>query len=202
MGKLVIVVLLSVLASRVWADKGEWRVGAGGGLTLMDARVGGVSGTGAGYDARARLAYGLSNTLDVGLVGGYAYASDISFEEAALGGQTGKLFADLSTIVLGAEMRWTLGLGLSRAFERTSPYLAARAGGALFVHTSQQVFTATNLVLLKAGDDLHIEAFAGAALGIEHRFGDHFFVAVELGASFSVDQRSFGLGAEAAWAWY
>jgi hypothetical protein len=183
-------------------DKGEWRVAAGGGLTLMAVRVGGASGTGAGYDARARLAYGLSNMLEVGLVGGYTHASDTSFDEAALEGQTGKLFADLSTIVLGAELRWTSGLGLARAFERTSPYVAARAGGAVVLHTSQQLFTESGLLLLQPKDDWHFGPFAGVALGVEHRFGDHIFLAGEFAASVVGTDRLFGLNAEAAWSWY
>jgi hypothetical protein len=116
--------------------------------------------------------------------------------------QAGKLFADVSTFSMGAEVRWTPGLGLARAFERTGPYVAARAGAALLVRTSQQLFTASGLLILDANDDRRIAAFAGAALGVEHRFGDHFFLAAELAACLGVDERELGLTAEAAWVWY
>ena len=108
----------------------------------------------------------------------------------------------MTTINLGAELRWTPGVGLARAFERTSPYVAARAGAALVMRTSQQLFTEGGLLILAASDDRHLTPFAEAALGVEHRFGDHLFFAAELAASLYVDERSFGVTAEAAWAWY
>jgi len=204
MGRFVILLLvgLVLLQAVARADEREWRVGIGGGGTVVNARAGGVDGTGIGFGARGRLGYGLSDTIELGLVAGYARASDIAFDSATLEGQTGKLFADVSTFTFGAELRWTPGLGFARAFERTGPYMSARAGGALALRTSQQLFTATNLLLLDARDDLHISAFAGGALGVEHRFGDHFFLAAELAASTSVDERSLAFTAEAAWAWY
>jgi len=204
MRRWVIILLLGValLPALARADEREWRVGIGGGGTVVNARAGGADGTGIGFGARGRLGYGLSDTIELGLVAGYARASDIAFEAATLEGQTGTLFADVSTFTLGAELRWTPGLGLSRAFGRTGPYIAARAGAALALRTSQQVFTATNLLLLDAQDDLRLAAFAGGALGLEHRFGDHFFLAAELAASFGGDLRSFSVTGEAAWAWY
>ena len=184
------------------ADQGEWRIAVGGGVTVLDANVGGASGSGVAYEARGRLAYGLSNTVEVGLVGSYVHASDLAFDGASIEGQTGTLFADVSTFTVGAELRWTPGVGLAQALERTGPFVAARAGAALVSRTSQQLFTGSSLLILDANDDLHITPFAGAALGVEHRFSDHFFLAAELAASFGVDAREVGLIAEAAWAWY
>lgn len=196
------VLVLALLPALAAADESEWRVGIGGGGTLVNARAGGAEGTKLGFAARTRLGYGLSETIELGLVSGYVRASDIRFDEATLEKQAGTLFADISTFSLGAEVRWTPGLGLARAFERTGPYIAARAGAGLALRTSQQVFTETNLLLLDAGDDLHVAAFAGTALGVEHRFGDHFFVATELEAAVGVEHRSLSLTMEAAWAWY
>ena len=183
-------------------DGGEWRIGAGGGVTVMDARAGGAGGTGVGYGAHGRLGYGLSNTFELGLVGGYSHASDISFEGAALEGQSGKLFADLSTASIGAELRWTPGVWLARAFERTGPYIAARAGASLVIRTSQQLFTESSLLLVAPSDDLHLAPFAGAALGVEHRLGDHLFVAAELGGVATPESRDVALTLEVAWSWY
>jgi hypothetical protein len=204
MGRWVLSALLGLMAvpNLGRGDICEWRIGAGVGLTVMDARAGGASGTGVGYAARGRLAYGLLNTLEVGLVGDYAHASNIAFDEAAVEGQTGRLFADLSTASIGAELRWTPGLGLARAFERTGPYIAARAGGALVMRTSQQLFTEGGLLLLDPKDVLHLTPFAAAALGVEHRFGDHLFLGGELAVSLGVDERILALTAEATWAWY
>ncbi|SRR6266567_7591851 len=183
-------------------DEGEWRIGAGGGGAVANARLGGASGTGVGYVARGRVCYGVPNTFELGLVGSYSHASDIAFDGAALDGQTGNLFADLSEVSVGAEVRWTPGLGLARAFERTSPYVAARAGAALLMRTSQQLLTESGQLLLEPKDDLHLAPFVGAALGVEHRFGDHFFVAGEISVSLGGDVRLVGLTGDAAWAWY
>jgi hypothetical protein len=130
-----LVATVAVVPALGWADQSEWRIGAGGGAIVVDARIGGADGIGIGYEARARLGYGLSNTFELGLVGGYAHAADVAVNGATLEGQTGNLFTNLSTVSLAAELRWTPGVGLARAFERTGPYLAARAGGALVVRT-------------------------------------------------------------------
>ena len=183
-------------------DTGEWRIGVGGGGTVMNARAGGADGTGIGYQAHGRLGYGLSNTFELGLVAAYAHASDLQFDSAMVESQAGKLFADVSAFSVGAEVRWTPGLGLARAFERTGPYLAARAGAALLVRTSQQLFTGSGLLILAPADDLRLIPFAAAAIGVEHRFGDHLFLPGEFTASLVGDVRLMGLTAEAGWAWY
>jgi hypothetical protein len=205
MARLVMVGLLAAVAvapALARADREEWRIGAGGGAMVVEAHVGGADGTGLGYEAHARLGYGLSNTFELGLVGGYAHAADVEVDGATLEGQTGQLFTNLSTVSLAVELRWTPGIGVVRAFERTGPYLTARTGGALVVRTSQQLFTATGLLLLDQADDLRFTVLAGGAVGIEHRFGDHLFVAGELSVSVGHDQRLFAMTAEAAWAWY
>ncbi len=70
------------------------------------------------------------------------------------------------------------------------------------MRTSQQLFTEGGLLIVAPSDDLHVAPFAGVGLGVEHRFGDHFFLAAELAVSVGVDQRLFATTAEAAWAWY
>ena len=205
MGKLVmvsLVVMLAALPAPARADQAEWRIGAGGGGTVVNARTGGADGTGIGYEAHGRLGHGVSNTLELGLIGGYTHAPDLAFASASVGGQTGTLFADMSTVTISVEFRWTPGLGLARAFERTSPYVAARAGAALLVRTSQQLFTETGLLILAPADDLRLIPFAAAAIGVEHRFGDHLFLPGEFTASLVGDVRLMGLTAEAGWAWY
>src|SRR5262249_37634020 len=145
---------VAVVPSLAWADQAEYRIGAGGGLTLVDAHVGGAGGVGTGYEARARLGYGLSNTFELGLVGAYSHSSDIAVDDATVEGQTGKLYTNMSTVSLAAELRWTPGVSVARAFERTGPYLAVRAGGALVVRTSQQLFMEGSLLLVSPTDDV------------------------------------------------
>jgi hypothetical protein len=62
------------------------------------------------------------------------------------------------------KLRWTQGVRFARAFERTGPYLTGRAGAALALRTSQQVFTAASLLLLDADADIRITPFAGGAV--------------------------------------
>jgi len=199
---LLIVATLLVLPRSTRADEGEWRIGLGGGAAVTSVRAGGVDGAGAGLGARARVGRGLSNTIELGLASGYAHATNVELDGARLEGQAGTLFADVSTVTLEVELRYTPGLGLARAFERTGPYAALRAGGALVLRTSQQLFTAAGLLVLAPGDERDLAALAGGALGIEHRFGDHLFVAGEAAASLGVASRSLGFTVEAAWAWY
>ena len=193
---------VAVVPAIARADQGEWRIGAAGGAMVVDARVGGANGTGIGFEACGRLGYGLSNTFELGLVGGYAHAADVEVDGATVDGQTGKLFANVSTVSLAVELRWAPGVGLARAFERTAPYLAGRGGGALVVGTSQQLFMESSLLLASPTDDVHLRAFIGGALGIEHRLGDHFFLAVELAAATTGEARTFDVTAEVSWAWY
>lgn len=196
------ILAFALLPAVAGADESEWRAGIGGGGTVVNARAGGAEGSGPGFGARVRLAYAISDMIELGLLAGYTRVADIAFDSATLDGQTGRLFANLSTFTLAAELRWTPGIALARAFERTGPYVAVRAGATLALRTSQQVFTSTSLLLVDAGDDLHIVPVAGGALGVEHRFGDRFFLAAELSAGLGATVRSFSLTAEAAWAWY
>lgn len=193
---------LLLLAGLAHADDGEWRIGAGGGGTAVNARAGGADGAGIGYEAHGRVGYGVSNTIELGLVGSYASVSNVPFDDAALAGQTGKLFADLSMAELLAEVRWIPGVGLTRAFERTSPFLAARAGAALLVRTSQELLAPGNLLLVVPEDEIDMDPVVGGAIGVERRLGDHLFVAAELGAMWTSGATLFNFTAEATWAWY
>jgi hypothetical protein len=121
---------------------------------------------------------------------------------ATLDGQAGTLYADLTVFTLGAELRWTPGVGLARLFERTSPYVAARAGLTVILHTSQQLFTGSGLLLAQPDNNAHLAPFAGAGIGVAHRLGDHFFLSGEVAVSVTDNQRVFAAIAEAAWAWY
>jgi hypothetical protein len=140
--------------------------------------------------------------VELGLVGTYAHATDVSFSAATLDGQSGTLFADLSMATFGAELRWTPGLTLARAFERTGPYLAARAGGALVVRTSQQIFTPGSLILAEPRGSYEIEPFASLGVGVEHRFGDQLFVDCDIAVSYSRNERSVTVDAGISWTWY
>jgi len=151
---------LLLIAGLAHADDGEWRVGAGGGGTAVNARAGGAEGTAIGYEAHGRVGYGVSNTIELGIVGSYASVSNVPFDGAALAGQTGKLFADLSTAGLLAELRWTPGVGLTPAFERTSLFFAARAGTALLVRTSQELLSPRNLLLVAPEDGIELAPVA------------------------------------------
>jgi hypothetical protein len=197
-----LVSMVAVVPALGRADQSEWRIGAGGGAIVVDARAGGADGIGIGYEARARLGYGLSNVLELGLVGGYAHASDVEVDGAAVGGQAGTLYADVSALGLGVEARWTPGLGLARAFERTSPYLAVRAGAALALRANQQLFTPSDQLIVQPSDDVEVGAWVGGSIGIEHRFGDRVFLAVEIMAAVVGEANVLGLSAEGAWAWY
>jgi hypothetical protein len=121
MRRFITVVTLAGVSTVAVADKNEWCIGAGGGGAVMNAHAGGTDGTGIGYETHGRLGYGVSNALELGLIGTYSHTSDIAFDDAMLAGQTGKLFGDASMVAVQGELRWTPGLGLARAFERTGP---------------------------------------------------------------------------------
>jgi hypothetical protein len=197
-----LVAMVAVVPALGWADQSEWRIGAGGGAAVMQVQLGGAEGVGLGYAAQGRLDYGLSNVLELGVVGSYAHASDIEVDGRAVGGETGTLYADVSTFALGIEARWTPGLSVARAFERTSPYLAARAGAAFGLRTNQELFTPKSLLLSAPADDVSLTPWAGGALGVEHRFGDRLFLGGEVAVVLGGDDHLLELGAEASWAWY
>src|SRR5512147_2447788 len=104
MGRWVAIVALALLPAFARADDREWRAGIGGGGMVVSAHAGGADGTGLGFGARARLGYGLSDIIELGLVAGYVRASDVAFNAATLEGQTGNLFAHVSTFTLSAEL--------------------------------------------------------------------------------------------------
>jgi hypothetical protein len=184
------------------ADQSEWRLGVAGGAVLTTATLAAAPGTGLGFGVRGRIGYGLSDSVELGGIVSYTDAEDICFEHAAMLGQAGTLYANLSTIAAGAELRWTPGVGVARAFARTGPYLAARGGATLVITSGQQLFAPNNLLILDADDALDVRAFGAAAIGLEHRFGDHLFVAAEIAATFMADARRIDSTFELAWSWY
>jgi len=191
------------LAARARADEGEFRLALGGGATIALEHAGGVEGSpGAGWTARGRFAYGLSNTVEIGALMSYGVAANLRFTNARIDGQGGTLFADLATLALGPEVRVTPGVALGRAFARTGPYVAARVGAALAMKTSQELLDAESLLVLTPGDDLSVRPFAAGAVGVEHRFGDHAFFSAELAYVVMPDGGRVEATGEFAWSWY
>lgn len=193
---------LLLVAGLAHADDGEWRIAAGGGGSVTTASAGGAEGTGMGFEAHGRVGRGITNAVELGVAASYSDATDVAFAGATLDRQIGTLYADVHTVSLGIELRLTPGVALARAFERTGPYLAVRAGGAFGVRTNQQIFTGANLLLAAPPDTVELGIFVRGALGVEHRFGDHLFVSAELGATRTSGATLFDFTAEATWAWY
>lgn len=193
---------LVLLAATAGADQSEWRLGVAGGAVLTSATLADARGDGLGFAVQGRMGYGLLDSFDLGGIVSYTSVSDVRFEHASMLGQAGTLYANLATFALGAELRFAPGVGLARAFSRTGPYLAVRGGAAVLVMSGQQLFGPSNLLILDVDDGLDVRPFCGAAVGVEHRFGDHLFVAGELAATFMAGARRFDSTLELAWSWY
>src|SRR5687768_4065929 len=119
---------LVVLAGIAHADAEEWRAGVAGSGGMTTTSAGGVEASGIGAGGRARVGYGRFDPIEPAVFAGYARTQAIEFQDAMADGQHGHLFADLDAITLGVELRWILGVELSRLFDRTRPFIGVRAG--------------------------------------------------------------------------
>jgi hypothetical protein len=200
----VLVVLSVFLAGQVsHADADEKRLGVAGVGFLASASAGGARGDAFAWGGRAVFGYGLSNVLELRIVGGAAFAQAIAFDGATLGAQQGNLFGDLLAIEASAGVRANGGVWLTPAFARTRPFVELR-GGVLLRRLSGQLLLNPGNMLISAPDATTsvVPLLAGAA-GVEHRFGRSLLVALAFDAALSTDgDRHFGLSLEFSWSWY
>jgi hypothetical protein len=192
--------LLAAPAAR--ADHSEWQLAVGAGAAVVDTAAAETSGTGVGFDVATRFAWGLTNSLDLGLAVSYSRVANVRFAGAVHDGQAGTLFADVVGAGLLAELRWTLGVGVARAFDRTRSYFAARAGGELVVLSAQELRGAGGKTVVTPDATARLTFVAGGAAGVEHRFGDRLIVALELNVLVGPKDRRGGLALELGWRGY
>jgi len=194
--------LVLLAAAAAHADRAEWRFELGGGAAALMSKQGGANGGALAVTGYGRFAYGITDAFDIAVVSTYARGADVEFDFATIDGQKGRLFADLTSCGVLVELRWTLGVGVSRAFERTRPYVAVRAGGALLLVDSQELFDASERTLATPGDSARVAGAVGAAIGLEHRFGDRLTLTGDLDVLVHGDVKHGGFTFSLGWSWY
>jgi hypothetical protein len=193
---------LVVLAGVAHADAEEWRLGVAGSGVMTTTSAGGVEASGIGVGGRVRVGYGLADPIEAAVFAGYARTQAIEFQDAMADGQHGRLFADHDAITLGVELRWILGVELSRLFDRTRPYLAIRGGLNGKRMSGQILYNDRNETLLEPENEVSIVPFLGGSAGVDHRFGDHLFVGLAFDVAYGKDCQFLGGSVELAWSWY
>ncbi len=193
------IVLLTGIAH---ADAEEWRVMAGGSATITTSEVAGAEAEALGFGGRIRLGYGVTNNLELAIEAAGTRAQALAFPGAAIDRQEGTLFADATLAELSMGLRWTFGVEVWRALDRVRPFIGVRAGGLVQYLSGQVLLNEQDMILVSPEDDLRFRPFVGGSLGLERRFGDHFFAGISINLALGADYRQLGASLELAWAWY
>jgi hypothetical protein len=184
------------------ADAEEWRLALAGSSLSATTTAAGVEGSQLGFGGRLRLGYGLFDPLEIAVEAGGIRAQALEFVRAEIDRQIGNLYADATLLELSIGARWMFGVETWRALERTRPFLGVRGGGVLRILSGQLLLNANDMVLGTPDDELRLAPFIAGGAGIEHRFGDHLFIAVSIDVAYGDEYRHLGGSLEVAWSWY
>ncbi len=185
------------------ADAEEKRLGAAGLGTLASTVEGGVRGEGWAWGGRGVFGYGLSNPLELRLSAAVAFGTALEFSGATVGNLKGDLFGDLLTLEGSAGVRVNGGPWLSPLFSRTRPFVELR-GGLLVRRLSGQILLGPGNMLITSPDDTtSVLPLLAGGVGLEHRFGRSFLLALSFDAAFAADgTRHLGASLEGTFTWY
>ena len=186
------------------ADKDEWRysLAATGSIASLDQADASASSLAGG--GRLRIAFGLTNTIEVAGVLGFSKAGDVEWQNAFRNPQRANLFANVYASEGAIEARLVGGAELSRAFASTHPLVGLRGGLLVRVVADSIFLDGMQRELPPRPDaDTSLLPFVAAELGVEHRF-NHWFV-VGLVGDFTYAGSSYqaaGLSLELGWLRY
>jgi hypothetical protein len=194
---------MSSIPRNAAADAEEWRlsISAGGALSRMD--IGGTTATIFVPGGQARVAYGLTNSLELGLHIGVGSRPSLGVSGASLDGQDGILYGDLYVGESFVDIRWYAGIGVARCFERLHPFLGV--GGGVLGRYLREPALYDEAGALIVGEPPQISAVPIVAIevGADYRFGRTFAAGVELTASAAGrTEQLVNLTIVASWRWY
>lgn len=195
-------ILITAIGGSARADRNEWRIGAQGVLGSATVRSSDIDATALTFGGRVRFGYGLLDPIEVAVAVGYVHADALKYPGFMHGQQKGTLYPNFDAIDASVEVRWTLGVEITRWFDRTQPFFALRGGGLLALVHDQDLANDKEMVIERLDDAIDVRPFVGASVGVQHRFGDRITIAVLGDVALSTDYRHIGASVELDWSWY
>jgi hypothetical protein len=184
------------------ADTDEWRLEAAGTLASERVHAAAAEGQATGVGGQLVVSRGLTNSIDALATLSLHRAQAVPFTDAKVQGQTGTLYADSMGATAGVGARLSLGVETARVFERLHPFVAVAGGLLLRALTGQELVNPRNMVLVESGDDYAVLPYLEAAVGLERRFGDHWFVVASADLTLASDFTALGGSLGLGWSFY
>lgn len=195
-------VVSASLSGVALADAEEHRFAVGATGVVASANTGGGSATAPLGSLELRYGYGWKNWLELGGVLFGAGGARVTFDDVTLDNQPGDLRASLIVGGAGLQLRTVGGIELSGAFWRTHPFVTVGAGVVGLALRDQQLMD-SGIGISTPGDDLSLHPYGELELGIEHRFGAGFAVALVGAGRYAGDAyAAASVRLDLAWYWY
>jgi hypothetical protein len=150
-----------------------------------------------------RVAYGVLDMLQLGLVTQFAVSPSVTFPMVNSGGQPGNLTADLYAIEFALDARFIFDVSISRAFSRFHPLFGVRSGGLVRILTSQALVDDHQLLIMRVGNDTTVLPAITTYVGAEYRFARSWLVGLVFNFTYA-SNRYYAIGSnlELSWASY
>jgi hypothetical protein len=168
-----------------WADRGELRYSLAGSAPFVDIhQAGGETSGSVAWGSRVRVAYGLSDYLELGGALGFAGATALRFENAMVAGIPGDVYADLYAFDFAPSARLVGPTFFHAGTVLLHPVLDGRAGLLMRALSSQTARDAMGRLIPGLDEtETSFLPFVGAGGGLEARFSDTY--AVGLGGEYT-----------------
>jgi hypothetical protein len=185
------------------ADGNELRLGVSASTGVLTVVAFSTTDSVAAFGGAATVSWGVFDALEIGGRIGYLTRTDASLKGAKIGhigGDGFRLFADIHDIELTGSANIVFGRWLSPALVRWHPYIGARAGAAVRVIASPQLYNPDDRGTGTQSSETALFPTVGFDLGTAYRLSDHFQIGFGLHGSYSGGDRSFvGTSFEIAW---
>lgn len=200
---LPMLVPLFLVAAEARADDEEWRASLLVSGVLHAVSEQGTKDHALGPGGGLRLAYGLSNSFEVGARLSSTSFTLLELPEVELNSHEGDWFFDHTTVALGLDLRWILGAPLAKAFVDTQPILGLRVG-LLETIRSDQILRDERLRVIEQPATTYTEGlFMTAEIGLERRFWPHVLLGLTAGLTrIGAAYNALDLSLEMSWTTY
>jgi hypothetical protein len=193
---------LLLAPSQVYADDEEWRSSLVMSGVLHAVADQGAEGHAVGPGGGLRIAYGLSNSFEVGARLSSTSFTLLELPDVQFGANEGDWFFNQTTVAIGLDLRWMWSAALATAFVDTQPLLGIRVG-LLETIRSDQILRDDRLRVLESPPTTYREdLFVTAEVGVERRFWPYVLFGITAGVTHVAGYNTLEVALEASWTHY
>lgn len=195
-------VAVLLLGSPAHADRQEKRLSVAGGGAVLAVERAGATGDLLAPAGHLRLAWGLTNWLDMGASVGAAGFTTAELTNATVEGHRGTLYFDIYQGEISLDARAIAGVGVLPLFERLHPFAGVRAGVATALRRNEQLLDDAGLRIAGTDNSFDAAILLGVEAGLEYRFGRGFLVGLEGRSCWTAELSTASANIALTWAWY